>query len=111
MTGTLTTLREPRAPGELASTRRPRRWGRVGLGLLVPVLALALWEVGAMTGIVVSGNLIGRTQTATLYVHDGIESFRPEGAYAASLVLAALSFVLLVGMELVRKRLAAREEG
>jgi sulfate transport system permease protein len=81
------------------------RWGVVyGVTLTV---ARSLGEFGAV--LVVSGNLIGQTQTATLYVHDGIESFHTEGAYAASLVLAAVSFVLLVGMELIRKRLEARE--
>ncbi len=77
------------------------RWGVVyGVTLTV---ARSLGEFGAV--LVVSGNLIGRTQTATLYVHEGIESFHTEGAYAASLVLAAMSFVLLVGMDLFRKRL------
>ena len=82
------------------------RWG-LAYGVTLTV-ARSLGEFGAV--LVVSGNLIGRTQTATLLVHDGIESFRPEGAYAASLILAFLSFVLLVGMDLVRRRLAAREE-
>jgi sulfate transport system permease protein len=82
------------------------RWG-LAYGVTLTV-ARSLGEFGAV--LVVSGNLLGRTQTATLYVHDGIESFRPEGAYAASLVLAALSFVLLVGMQRVRKRLADPEE-
>jgi sulfate/thiosulfate transport system permease protein len=81
------------------------RWG-VAYGVTLTV-ARSLGEFGAV--LVVSGNLIGQTQTATLYVHDGIESFHTEGAYAASLVLAAVSFVLLVGMELIRKRLEARE--
>ena len=81
------------------------RWG-VAYGVTLTV-ARSLGEFGAV--LVVSGNLIGQTQTATLYVHDGIESFHTEGAYAASLVLAAVSFVLLVGMELIRKRLDARE--
>ena len=66
-------------------------------------IARSLGEFGAV--LVVSGNLIGKTQTATLYIHDGIESFHTEGAYAASLVLAAVSFVLLVGMDAIRKRL------
>ena len=44
-----------------------------------------------------------------LFVHDSIESFHPEGAYAASVVLAGMSFILLVGMEAFRKRVAARE--
>ena len=46
-------------------------------------VARSLGEFGAV--LVVSGNLIGTTQTATLYIHDGIESFHTEGAYAASL--------------------------
>ena len=81
------------------------RWG-VAYGVTLTV-ARSLGEFGAV--LVVSGNLIGKTQTATLYIHEKIESFRPEGAYAASLVLAALSFVLLVGMEAVRRRLDARQ--
>jgi sulfate transport system permease protein len=81
------------------------RWG-VAYGVTLTV-ARSLGEFGAV--LVVSGNLVGKTQTATLYIHDGIESFHTEGAYAASLVLAALSFVLLVGMDLIRKRLDARE--
>jgi sulfate transport system permease protein len=83
------------------------RWG-LAYGVTLTV-ARSLGEFG--TVLVVSGNLIGRTQTATLYVHDGIESFHPEGAYAVSLVLAAISFTLLVGMDRIRKRLALREGG
>jgi sulfate/thiosulfate transport system permease protein len=80
------------------------RWG-VAYGVTLTV-ARSLGEFGAV--LVVSGNLVGKTQTATLYIHDGIESFHTEGAYAASLVLAAVSFVLLVGMDVIRKRLEAR---
>lgn len=81
------------------------RWA-VAYGVTLTV-ARSLGEFGAV--LVVSGNLIGQTQTATLYIHDGIESFNTQGAYAASLVLAAMSFTLLVGMDLIRKRLDARE--
>jgi len=81
------------------------RWG-VAYGVTLTV-ARSLGEFGAV--LVVSGNLIGNTQTATLYIHDGIESFHTEGAYAASLVLAAVSIVLLVGMDVIRKHLDARE--
>ncbi len=80
------------------------RWG-VAYGVTLTV-ARSLGEFGAV--LVVSGNLID-IRTTTLYVHDGIESFHTEGAYAASLVLAALSFVLLVGMDAIRKRLDAHE--
>jgi sulfate transport system permease protein len=82
------------------------RWG-VAYGVTLTV-ARSLGEFGAL--MVVSGNILGRTQTATLYVHDAIESFHTEGAYAASVVLAGMSFVLLIGMELLRKRVARREE-
>jgi len=82
------------------------RWG-VAYGVTLTI-ARSLGEFGAV--LVVSGNLIGKTQTATLYIHDGIESFHTEGAYAASLVLAAASFVLLVGMDAIRKRVDSRQQ-
>ncbi|MDR3635549.1 MAG: sulfate ABC transporter permease subunit [Isosphaeraceae bacterium] len=81
------------------------RWG-LAYGVTLTV-ARALGEFGAL--LVVSGNILGRTQTATLYIHDGIESFNTEGAYAASLLLAGASFVLLIGMETLRKRVEAHE--
>lgn len=82
------------------------RWG-LAYGITLTV-ARSLGEFGAL--LVVSGNILGRTQTATLYVHDGIESFDIEGAYAASVLLAGVSFVMLIGMEQFRKRVEAREE-
>ncbi|GAC1471681.1 MAG: sulfate ABC transporter permease subunit CysW [Isosphaeraceae bacterium] len=81
------------------------RWG-LAYGVTLTV-ARALGEFGAL--LVVSGNVLGRTQTATLYIHDGIESFNVEGAYAASVLLAGASFVLLIAMETVRKRVEAHE--
>ena len=81
------------------------RWG-LAYGITLTV-ARSLGEFGAL--LVVSGNILGRTQTATLYVHDGIESFHTEGAYAASVLLAGVSFVLLIGMETLRRRVEARE--
>ena len=75
------------------------RWG-VAYGVTLTV-ARSLGEFGAV--LVVSGNLIGKTQTATLYIHDGIESFHTEGAYAASLVLAAVVVCLAGGDGSVRK--------
>jgi sulfate/thiosulfate transport system permease protein len=81
------------------------RWG-VAYGVTLTV-ARSLGEFGAV--LVVSGNLIGKTQTATLYIHDGIDTFHTEGAYAASILLGGMSFVLLLGMDVIRKRLDARE--
>jgi sulfate/thiosulfate transport system permease protein len=82
------------------------RWG-VAYGVTLTV-ARSLGEFGAI--LVVSGNVIGQTQTATLYIEEGVESFHPEGAYAASLVLAAFSFILLIGMDAIRNRLDRRGE-
>ena len=81
------------------------RWG-LAYGVTLTV-ARSLGEFGAL--LVVSGNILGRTQTATLFVHDNIESFHPEAAYAASIALAGASFLLLIGMESLRKRVEARE--
>lgn len=81
------------------------RWG-LAYGVTLTV-ARALGEFGAL--LVVSGNILGRTQTATLYIHDGIESFNTEGAYAASVLLAGVSFVTLIVMEALRKRVEAHE--
>jgi sulfate transport system permease protein len=81
------------------------RWG-LAYGVTLTV-ARSLGEFGAL--LVVSGNILGRTQTATLYVHDGIESFNTAGAYAASVLLAGVSFVMLIGMELLRKRVESHE--
>ena len=81
------------------------RWG-LAYGVTLTV-ARSLGEFGAL--LVVSGNILGRTQTATLFIHDGIESFDTEGAYAASVLLAGVSFVLLIGMEWLRKRVESHE--
>ena len=82
------------------------RWG-LAYGVTLTV-ARSLGEFGAL--LVVSGNILGRTQTATLYVHDGIESFNTAGAYAASVLLAGVSFVMLIVMEALRKRVEAHEK-
>ena len=83
------------------------RWG-LAYGVTLTV-ARSLGEFGAL--LVVSGNILGRTQTATLYVHDTIESFRTEGAYAVSVALAGVSFVMLIGMEALRGRVERHERG
>ena len=81
------------------------RWG-LAYGVTLTV-ARSLGEFGAL--LVVSGNILGRTQTATLFILDGIVSFETEGAYAASVLLAGVSFVLLIGMEWLRKRVESHE--
>jgi sulfate transport system permease protein len=79
------------------------RWG-LGYGITLTT-ARALGEFGAV--LVVSGSIIGKTQTATLHIHQEFTDFHYAGAFAASLVLAIVSFCLLVIMELMKKRVEA----
>ena len=79
------------------------RWG-LAYGVTLTV-ARALGEFGAV--LVVSGSIIGRTQTATLHIHQEFTDFHYAGAFAASLVLAIASFCLLVFMELMKKKVEA----
>jgi len=79
------------------------RFTRVTLPLLKPSLvaglmlawARALGEFGAT--ITFAGNIQGRTQTAPLAVYTMLES-NPEGAYALSFLLVAVSVGVLVGL-------------
>jgi sulfate transport system permease protein len=76
------------------------RWGLFyGLSL---TFARAIGEFGAV--LVVSGSIAGLTETATLYVYRALDERNPVGAHAVALVLALFSFVLLLGMEFVRRR-------
>lgn len=63
---------------------------------VVLTTARALGEFGAVS--VVSGRIIGRTQTLTLHVEDRFQAFDLTGAYAASVVLAVLAVVTLLAM-------------
>jgi sulfate/thiosulfate transport system permease protein len=75
------------------------RWGLAyGVSLTA---ARALGEFGAV--LVVSGNIIGRTQTATLFINQEFADFHFDGAYCAALVLAVVSVLLLLGMELGKR--------
>ena len=67
---------------------------------VVLTTARCLGEYGAVA--VVSGNIEGKTQTATLRVQDAYENFNQAGAYGISLVLAAMSVIVLVAMTLLR---------
>lgn len=75
------------------------RWG-LAYGITLTT-ARSLGEFGAV--LVVSGSIIGRTQTATLHIHQAFNDFHFQGAFSASLVLAAASFLLLIIMEIVKK--------
>jgi sulfate transport system permease protein len=64
--------------------------------------ARCLGEYGAVA--VVSGRLQGATETATLRVQERYESFDLAGAYAISLVLAAIAVLVLIAMTLIRPK-------
>lgn len=69
---------------------------------VVLTMARALGEYGAVS--VVSGRIIGRTETLTLHVEDRFQSFDLAGAYAASVVLAALALGTLLAMNLLKPK-------
>lgn len=76
------------------------RWG-VAYGIVLTT-ARALGEFGAVS--VVSGKIAGSTETATLLVESQFQQFNYVGAYAASLVLAAIAIAVLVSMTLLQRR-------
>ena len=76
------------------------RWA-VAYGVVLTT-ARCLGEFGAVA--IVSGGIAGRTQTLTQYVQASYENFDQTGAYAASVLLAALAIVTLVLMTMFRPR-------
>lgn len=81
------------------------RWGL--LYGVVLTIARSLGEFGAV--LVVSGSIINSTETATVYIHDRFTDFQYAGAFAASLVLAAVSFLVLFIMQSLLKRRSQEE--
>lgn len=67
---------------------------------VVLTLARALGEFGAVA--VVSGRLVGETQTVTLVVEERFQNFDQTTAYAASVALAAVAVVILVVINVLR---------
>ena len=65
-------------------------------------LARSLGEFGAVK--IVSGNIVGRTQTATLVVEQRYQNFQQSSAYALSFLLASASIVCIVIVSLLRQR-------
>lgn len=76
------------------------RWG-MAYGATLTV-ARAIGEFGAV--LVVSGNILQLTQTATLHIYQSYVDFNYVGAYAVAAVLLAVSFLILVVLELVKAR-------
>jgi len=76
------------------------RWA-VAYGVVL-TMARALGEFGAVS--VVSGRVIGKTESLTLHVEERYQSFDYVGAYAASVLLAMLAIATLVAMTVFRPK-------
>jgi len=108
------TLRELGTEQEqAAATLGARRWQRfwkitlpsirwaIVYGVVLTT-ARALGEYGTVA--VVSGNISGKTETATVRVDLLINNFNDAGAYSVSLVLALIAVIVLVAMTVIRPR-------
>jgi sulfate/thiosulfate transport system permease protein len=76
------------------------RWA-VAYGVVLTT-ARALGEFGAVS--VVSGRIVGKTETMTLHVEERFQSFDYVGAYAASVVLALLAVATLLAMNFFKPK-------
>jgi sulfate transport system permease protein len=76
---------------------------RTALGYgVVLCLARALGEYGAVA--VVSGRLVGQTQTATLFVEERYQNFDQTASYAVATVLALIAVLILLLTRVLRGR-------
>jgi sulfate/thiosulfate transport system permease protein len=82
------------------------RWG-VTYGVVLAT-ARALGEFGAVA--VVSGKIVGETETLPLFVENQYNNFNLAGAYGAAIVLAILALSVLLVMNLFRRRRSSDEE-
>ena len=79
---------------------------RHGLRLgIVLTAARALGEFGAV--LVVGGGIGGRTETATTFIFTSVDERRPAAALGMALALGAVSLLLLVALEQVKRRRSA----
>jgi sulfate/thiosulfate transport system permease protein len=77
------------------------RWG-VTYGVVLAT-ARALGEYGAVA--VVSGKVLGETETLPIFVDNQYSNnFNQEGAYAAAILLAILAISVLISMNFLRRR-------
>lgn len=75
--------------------------GALAYGVVL-ALARSLGEYGAIA--VVSGRLVGRTQTVTLFVQERYQNFDQQAAYASALVLVAAAVIALLVSRALRPR-------
>ncbi|MBD1849575.1 sulfate ABC transporter permease subunit CysW [Leptolyngbya sp. FACHB-711] len=76
------------------------RWGLI-YGIIL-TNARAMGEFGAVS--VVSGNILGKTQTMPLFVEEAYKQYNTQSAYTAATLLACLAIVTLIVKEIVERR-------
>jgi sulfate transport system permease protein len=76
------------------------RWGLI-YGVIL-TFARALGEFGAV--LVIGGGIVGRTETATLFIYRALDERQYVGAYSAALALGLLSLILVAGSNLLRRK-------
>ncbi|MBO0730963.1 MAG: sulfate ABC transporter permease subunit [Acidimicrobiaceae bacterium] len=98
--------------GAFAQFRRitlPAIRSAIAYGLVLS-LARALGEYGAV--LVVSGNIEGRTETATLRISNLYETeFQPDQAYALTFVLLVIAIIAIIVVSILRRRAERKELG
>ncbi|NET02372.1 MAG: sulfate ABC transporter permease subunit CysW [Sphaerospermopsis sp. SIO1G2] len=82
------------------------RWGLL-YGLIL-TNARTMGEFGAIS--VVSGNIIGKTQTLPLFVEDAYKQYETETAFSAAVLLALLAVVTLVVKGILEKKTQVKNE-
>lgn len=80
------------------------RWGLL-YGLIL-TNARAMGEIGAVA--VVSGNILGRTQTLPLFVEQAYKNYQTQAAFSASVILALLAVITLILKELLERKTGIR---
>jgi sulfate transport system permease protein len=78
------------------------RWGLI-YGIIL-TFARALGEFGAV--LVIGGGILGRTESATLFIFRNLDERQYVAAYSAALALGLLSLILVAGTNLLRKKRA-----
>jgi sulfate/thiosulfate transport system permease protein len=71
--------------------------------------ARALGEYGAAS--IVSGNIVGHTQTLPLMVEERFRNFDAVGAYSAGFALALMSLLIVAAMTLLSRRTTSKTRG
>ena len=71
------------------------------------LLQRAMGEFGAVS--VISGNIIGKTQTLTLFVESSYKEYNNEAAFSASVLLCVIALISLIIKERIEREFLKNE--